>query len=97
MLLAGLYKNRGWSADALDEYDMAYQIDSSARGAPEMLAHAIGMVVHDEAVDDATRFIQRAYQREALPAIDRALREPGLDAKASARVKKLRARVQSGR
>ena len=96
LLLAGLYENRGWSADALDQYEVAYMKDPSVRGAPEMLRDTLRMVQTGVAETDATRFIARRYQREALPAIDRALRDKSLDKAASARLQKLRARITSG-
>jgi hypothetical protein len=61
-----------------------------------MLPHALYMIEHDEAVDDATRFIVRAYQKEALTPIDRAIRD-STDPAATGRLKKLRARVRAGR
>ena len=96
LLIAGLYRNRGWSLDALDQYELAYRKDPSARGAPEMLADSLLMVMDGVADADAARFITRSFQREALPVIDEALKDKGLDAAASARLKKLRSRIASG-
>jgi serine/threonine protein kinase len=96
LLLAGLYANRGWNLDALDQYDIAFQKDPSSRGDPAMLALALRMVQSGVADADATRFVARSYQREALPAIDQALRDKSLDKAAAARLKKLRARIASG-
>jgi cytochrome c-type biogenesis protein CcmH/NrfG len=93
LLLAGIYMNRGWSLDALDQYDLAYQKDPSSRGAPEMLNNALKLVVDDLASSDAERFIQRTFQKEAAAAIDKALRAPGLTPAAGARLKKLKSRL----
>lgn len=96
LLLAGLYTNRGWSLDALDQYELAYRKDPTTRGAPEMITDTLRMVTEGVADVDAARFIARSYQREALPVLDHALRDRGLAPAASARLKKLRARIASG-
>jgi Flp pilus assembly protein TadD len=93
LLLGALYANRGWPLDALDEYAVAFQVDPSSRGAPEVLSNALSMVIHDLAGADAARFIQRTYQREALPAVDAALRENKADAAVLARLRSLRASI----
>jgi serine/threonine-protein kinase len=97
LLLAGFYANRGYSLDALDQYDLAYRIDSSSRGAPEMLKHALGMVSQGSAVADATRFIDRVYGREAQAAIAQLLRARDTDVAAARRLKLLQARIGSGK
>lgn len=93
LLLATLYINRGWPLDALDEFDMAYRVDPSSRGAPEMLPSLLRMVSDDQGAEDAARFIHQTYQREALPAIEAALREHDSDAGAVARLRKLRSLI----
>jgi hypothetical protein len=93
LLLAALYINRGWPLDALDEFDMAYRVDPSSRGAPEMLPSLLRMVSDDQGAEDAARFIHQTYQREALPAIEAALREHDSDAGAVARLRKLRSLI----
>lgn len=94
LLLAGFYANRGYSLDALDQYDMAYRIDPGSRGAPEMLKHALNMVADGVAEADAVRFIDRVYGREALNTTSlRAARET--NAAAVRRLKQLQTRIAS--
>ena len=97
LLLAGFYANRGFTLDALDQYDMAYRIDPSSRGAPEMLEHALKMVKDDIAAQDATRFITRVYGREALLAIGREAQARDTSAAAARRLKQLQARISGGK
>jgi cytochrome c-type biogenesis protein CcmH/NrfG len=97
LLLAAIYANRGWALDALDQYDLAYQIDPSTRGAPEMLAHALKLVGAGLGEGDAERFIEKAYGREAQTAIAGALRERGLGAAAVQRLKSLQGRIAAGK
>lgn len=61
-----------------------------------MLAVPLRIVKSGVADADATRFVARSYQREALPAIDLLLRDKTLDKAAAARLKKLRASATSG-
>jgi serine/threonine-protein kinase len=97
LLLAGFYANRGYSLDALDQYDMAYRIDPSSRGAPEMLKHALNMVAQGIAEADATRFIVRVYGGEAQNAIAQRLRARDTSAAAAGRLKRLQGRLGSGK
>jgi hypothetical protein len=91
LLLAGLYANREWRADALTQFQIAYQLDPSARGAPEMLPTLIGMVARGSG--GAIRSIESVYRGEALPAVNRALRAHRDDARAVARLTNLRSRL----
>lgn len=93
LLLAGIYKNRGWSLDALDQLHLAAQIDPSSRGAPEMLTHPLEMIVDDVAASDAQQFFERNLGREALPAISRALARRDLKPAVVARLKALSKRL----
>ena len=93
LLLAGLYLNREWRADAIHQYTLAYQIDPSSRGAPEILSSLIAMIVRGVSVADAGRFLETAYRAEAIPAVDRALRARNLDARAKTRLTNLRTRL----
>ena|GEM_PF-3027429 len=96
LLLGGFYANRGFSLDALDQYDMAFRIDSSSRGAPEMLRHAITMVEQGIADVDAARFLARVYGREASGPI--ALRAARTTNPAAARrLKDAQARVNAAK
>jgi serine/threonine-protein kinase len=97
LLLGGFYANRGFSLDALDQYDMAYRIDSSSRGAPEMLKHALNMVVQGIAETDAARFVERVYGREALTAIAQRAQARDTNPAATRRLKQLQARIAGGK
>ena len=97
LLLAGFYANRGYSLDALDQYDMAYRIDPSSRGAPEMLKHALNMVSRGIAERDAVRFIDRVFGREAQNGIAQLLRSRDTSAAAAGRLKKLASRLGAKR
>ena len=93
LLLAGLYLNRDWRADAITQYSIAYQIDPSARGAPEMLPNLLTMVAHGFSVNDAEKLIEHAYRAEAIPAVERALRARHDDARAVTRLNGLKTRL----
>jgi hypothetical protein len=97
LLLAGFYANRGYSLDALDQYDLAYRIDSSSRGAPEMLNHALNMVAQGIAQSEAERFIERVYGREAQATITQQLRASGTTAAAAARLRQLQSHLADKR
>jgi serine/threonine-protein kinase len=93
LLLASLYLNRDWRADAINQYGVAYQIDPSARGAPELLANVLGCVARGYAVNEAQRLIEHVYKREALPAVERLIRSNQKDARAAARLGVLKTRL----
>ena len=91
MLLGSLYANREWRADALTQFQIAYQIDPSSRGAPEMLPTLLTMVARGSGA--ASKFIESAYRGEALAAVNKAMRAHRDDARAVARLTNLRARL----
>lgn len=91
LLLGSLYANREWRADALTQFQIAYQIDPSSRGAPEMLPTLIAMVARGSGA--AIRFIESAYRGEALAAVNKAMRTHRDDSRALARLANLRARL----
>jgi hypothetical protein len=93
LLLARLYVNRHWRADAVSQYAAAFQADSSARGAPQMLSDLLGLVAQGASADEAGRLVQKAYGREALAAIDRALTSTHKGSAAFKRLTALRARI----
>jgi hypothetical protein len=92
LILANLYFNREWRGDALNQYEVAYQIDPSVRGANDMLSNLIAMYARG-GFGELERFIERAYRSEALPAIARSLRSHRDDARAVTRLSALRARL----
>ena len=73
LLLAHFYMNRSWRADVLKQYESAYSVDPTARGAPEMLRDLLKLVAHGTEANGAARLVRNAYGREALPAIERAI------------------------
>jgi hypothetical protein len=93
LLLAQLYRNRGWRADVLNQYSIAYQRDPSVRGAPEMLRDLIKLVVEGPVAQRASILIRHTYGREALPAINRAIGQLGGNGPALARMAALRAAI----
>jgi hypothetical protein len=97
LLLAGFYANRGYALDALDQYDIAYRIDSSSRGAPDMLKHALDMVAQGIAPSEAERFVQRVYGREAQAQLSQILRARDTSAAAASRLRQLQARLTGKR
>jgi serine/threonine-protein kinase len=93
LLLARLYLNRHWRADAISQYAAAFQADSTARGAPQMLSDLLGLVAQGASADEASRLVQKAYGREALAALDRALESTHKGSSAFKRLTGLRARI----
>jgi serine/threonine-protein kinase len=93
LLLAQLYVNRHWRADAVSEYAAAYQVDASARGAPRMLADLVAFVAQGSVADEATRVLLRAYGKEAIPTLDRAIAAQRAKSDAKKRLVALRARL----
>jgi hypothetical protein len=73
LLLAHFYMNRSWRADVLKQYEIAYGVDPTVRGAPEMLRDLLKLVAHGAEANGAARLVRNAYGREALPAIERAI------------------------
>lgn len=70
LLLGRLYVNRYWRTDALTQFQLAVERDPSARGAPEIMAALLDLIVIGKAAEPAEAFILRVYGREALPAIE---------------------------
>jgi serine/threonine-protein kinase len=94
LLMAALYLNREWKADAINQFSIAYQRDPSSRGAPEMLRSLIACVVQGQAVSEAEKVIVGAYGLEAARAIDRAAKASTTDPRAVARLQAVRARLK---
>jgi serine/threonine protein kinase len=75
ILLGGIYLNRMWRSDAIQQFALAIERDRSARGAPELLPRLLRLVMLGKATAEAQRVIVQHYGLEALPAIDAALAE----------------------
>jgi hypothetical protein len=93
LVLARLYLNRNWRPDALSQYQIAVQLDMSARGAPEMLPDVLKMVAQGKVAGEASRFVRQTWGTEALPAIGRAMAASAKDKSALERLRVLRASI----
>jgi serine/threonine-protein kinase len=93
LLLANVYAKRDWSSDAVSQYQIAYRIDPSSRGAPEILPSVVDMVRRGFATNRAGKFIEVAYREDALSALARAQRLHHDDARAVARLSSLQTRI----
>jgi serine/threonine protein kinase len=94
LLLAQLYLNRFWRADALSQFSIALTLDPSARAAPEVLSGLLVLVIHGTFAREAERVVINRYGNEAVPQIDQALngvREK--DPQVTARLEALRTRA----
>lgn len=90
LLLAGLYLNRNWVSDALNQYDLAFSIDPGCRGDPGALRDLLRIVAQKTSASQASELIRKMYGPEALPAVDRALAKYESDPDAVARLRRLR-------
>jgi hypothetical protein len=70
LLIGRLYLNRYWRTDALTHFQLAVERDPAVRGAPEIMAAVLDLIVTGKATEPAEAFILRFYGREALPAIE---------------------------
>jgi serine/threonine-protein kinase len=68
---------RRWFSASLDMYEQLYSTHPDARGAPEMLRDLVALVRRESVARRAAALVRRAYGREALPEIDRSLRDEG--------------------
>jgi serine/threonine-protein kinase len=93
LLLAHFYMNRMWRNDALTQYQLAYELDPTVRGAPEVLRDLLTLVAHGSVAEDAARLVRTGFGREALPAIDRAIRALAEHDAALTRMTALRAAI----
>jgi hypothetical protein len=93
LLLAHFYMNRQWRNDVLNQYQLAYELDPTVRGAPEMLRDLLTLVAHGSVADPAGRLVRIGFGAEALPAIDRAIRALAQHGAALARMTALRAAI----
>lgn len=93
LLLAKLYLNRNWRADALSQYTIAYRTDPTARGATPMLSDLIDLSARGPVTSEAARLIREAYGSEAIAAIDQAINTRKKEPESVNRLKALRARI----
>jgi serine/threonine-protein kinase len=90
LLLGAAYANVDWFRDSVERYLRAYQIDSSCRGDPQMLADLLAAAAHPVAGRSAARAIRDIYGVEAIPALEQALEQRRGDPEATARLTRLR-------
>ncbi|MCZ7681105.1 MAG: hypothetical protein M5U28_20895 [Sandaracinaceae bacterium] len=100
MLLARAEANRRYQLTyeaALRHYQRAYERDPTVRGDPEMRADILEMARSDgEVLRSNTRaFAARAYGRELLDDLDRAIQENEHDRRAIARLEELHQALRS--
>jgi serine/threonine protein kinase len=90
LLLGHAYAENDWFSDAVDRYVRADHVDSTSRGDPQMLADLLKAAAHPAASHAAARAIRDIYGAEALPAVDKALKNSAGDRQATARLTRLR-------
>jgi serine/threonine protein kinase len=74
LLLARLYTNRDEWNDAIAQYRLAYDLDSSSRGDPRMLKDLVSAVARKESSWRASALIPAVYGAAALEDIQRAIK-----------------------
>jgi serine/threonine-protein kinase len=90
LLLGAAYAHEDWLRDSIERYLRAYQIDSTCRGDPQMLADLLKAAAHPVAGRSAARAIRDIYGVEAIPALEQALEHRRGDREATARLTRLR-------
>jgi serine/threonine-protein kinase len=90
LLLGAAYAQVDWFRDSVERYLRAYQIDSTCRGDPQMLADLLQAAAHPVAGRSAARAIRDIYGIEAIPALEQALERRRGDPEAIARLTRLR-------
>ncbi len=89
-MLGRAYAQLDWLSDAVDRYQKAYQVDSTSRGDPQMLADLVKAAGHPVAGRNAARAIRDIYGAEAIPALERDLERREGDREVTARLTRLR-------
>jgi predicted Ser/Thr protein kinase len=90
LLLGAAYAQVDWYRDSVERYLRAYQVDSSCRADPQMLADLLKAAAHPVAGRSAARAIRDIYGVEAIPALEQALEHDRGDRDATARLTRLR-------
>ena len=90
LLLGAAYAQVDWLRDSVERYLRAYQVDSTCRGDPQMLADLLKAAAHPVAGRSAARAIRDIYGVEAIPALEQALEQHRDDREATARLTRLR-------
>ena len=90
LLLGAAYAQADWFRDSVERYLRAYQVDSTCRADPQMLADLLKAAAHPVAGRSAARAIRDIYGAEAIPALEQALEHSRGDREATARLTRLR-------
>jgi len=90
LLLGAAYAQLDWFSDSVERYLRAYQVDSTCRADPQMLADLLKAAAHPVAGRSAARAIRDIYGVEAIPALEQALEHRRGDREATARLTRLR-------
>ncbi len=90
LLLGAAYAHVDWFRDSVERYLRAYQVDSTCRADPQMLADLLKAAAHPVAARSAARAIRDIYGVEAIPALEQALEHRRGDREATARLTRLR-------
>ena len=90
LLLGAAYAQVDWFRDSVERYVRAYQVDSTCRADPQMLADLLKAAAHPVASRSAARAIRDIYGVEAIPALEQALEQRRGDREATARLTRLR-------
>ena len=90
LLLGAAYAQVDWFRDSVERYLRAYQVDSTCRADPQMLADLLKAAAHPVASRSAARAIRDIYGVEAIPALEQALEQRRGDREATARLTRLR-------
>ena len=90
LLLGAAYAQVDWFRDSVERYLRAYQVDSTCRGDPQMLADLLKAAAHPVAGRSAARAIRDIYGVEAIPALEQALEQRRGDREATSRLTRLR-------
>ena len=90
LLLGAAYAQVDWFRDSVERYRRAYEVDSTCRADPQMLADLLKAAAHPVASRSAARAIRDIYGVEAIPALEQALEQRRGDRDATARLTRLR-------
>jgi hypothetical protein len=90
LLLGRAYAQLDWLSDSVERYVVAYQVDSTSRGDPQMLADLLKAAEHPVAGRVAAKAVRDIYGAEAVPAVDKAIARRAADREAVGRLTRLR-------
>jgi hypothetical protein len=94
-LLARAMSARGWSSDAIERYQLAYEIDSDVGNDRAVLDDLVRLAAHPRLGHRAVRALERIAGRRAAPLVRRALRDPDLSPAERARLERALVRLRS--